>query len=74
MGCCGSSEAEATESEIPAPQWGAPLKVNLKKQGMFSADYDVLTLDDPPAKWMYACGDRTKGRARGCVDARTLCH
>ena len=42
MGCCASS-AVAAESDIPPPTWGQSLKVQLKKKGMFSSDYKVLT-------------------------------
>ena len=52
MGCCGSSEAAAPESEIPIPEWGKPLKVHLKKQGMFSADYDIRVDGPEGEKWM----------------------
>ena len=41
MGCCGSSEAEAAETNIPPPEWGKPISVRLKKKFM-SADYNVL--------------------------------
>jgi hypothetical protein len=50
MGCCGSSEAVAPESEIPPPAWGQPVKVHIKKRSMFDADYDVMTEDGE--KWM----------------------
>ena len=51
MGCCGSSEAVAAESEIPPPSWGQPIKVHLKKKGMFSADYKVLAGDEDGEEW-----------------------
>ena len=37
MGCCGSSEANAVETELPMPEWGKPFKCRLKKKGMFDA-------------------------------------
>ena len=55
MGCCGSSEAVAPESELPPPAWGQPIKVRLKKKGMFDADYNVYTENDGEdggEKWM----------------------
>ena len=53
MGCCGSSEANADETEIPPPEWGKPIKVRMKKQGMFGADYDILTDGaEGEEKWM----------------------
>ena len=42
MGCCFSGESNAIESDVPPPEWGKPMKVKLQKQGMFSADYNVL--------------------------------
>ena len=47
MGCCGSSEAVAPESELPAPEWGKPYKVRMGKVGIFSADYNVRLLEGP---------------------------
>ena len=52
MGCCCSGEAEAKETEIPPPAWGAPITCHLKKKGMFSADYDVTQGDQDGENWM----------------------
>jgi len=53
MGCCGSSEAVAPETELPKPEWGKPYRVRMKKAGMFSADYNVLMGHEEDAeKWM----------------------
>jgi len=56
MGCCGSSEAVAPESELAPPEWGKPYKVSLKKIGMLSADYNVFHNEGADAgegeKWM----------------------
>lgn len=54
MGACCSGEENAAETELPPPQWGEPIKVHLRKQGIFDADYDVL-VDGPEGgktKWM----------------------
>ena len=77
MGCCGSSEANAVETELPIPEWGKPFKCRLKKKGMFDADYTVYSEDDE--KWMLidAVGSMwdsgytyfLKHRAPGQVDA-----
>ena len=34
MGCCGSSEANAEETDLPPPEFGKPIKVTLKKKFM----------------------------------------
>ena len=60
MGCCCSGEEEAKRTELPPPAFGQDLKVKLKKQGWFDADFDVLDLttekDDEgkekPVGWM----------------------
>ena len=55
MGCCGSSEANAEESDIPPPSFGVPLEVTLKKKGWMDADYNVLLANPEggdPIKWM----------------------
>jgi hypothetical protein len=52
MGCCCSSEANAKETDIPPPEWGAPIKCHLKSQGMFSADYDVCIGGPDGDVWM----------------------
>ena len=52
MGCCCSGEAVATETEIPIPEWGKPLRVHMKKKGIFDADYNVLQGGEDGEKWM----------------------
>ena len=80
MGCCMSGEAQAAESDIPPPQWGAPLKVTLKSKGFFSADYNINVGEGEQEKtWMLldAVGSMfdagytyyLKHRAPGQVDA-----
>ena len=52
MGCCGSSEAVAPETELPPPVWGQPMKCYLKKRGRFNADYSVVKDDADGEEWM----------------------
>ena len=42
MGCCMSGEANAIESDVPPPEWGAPLKVGSSVPG---APDNLLLLD-----------------------------
>jgi hypothetical protein len=51
MGCCGSSEKVAPESDLPPPEWGKPVTVKMKKKGMFSSDYNVYT-EGTEEPWM----------------------
>lgn len=81
MGCCGSSEENAAETELAPPEWGKPMQCRLKKQGMFDADYNVYSVCPgcPDQKWMLidAVGSYwddgytyfLKHRAPGQVDA-----
>lgn len=57
MGCCGSSHAEAKETELPPPFFGKDVKVKLKKNGWFSADFKIFDCtqaggEEEPADWM----------------------
>ena len=52
MGCCCSGEEEAKRTELPPPAFGQDLKVKLKKQGWFDADFDVLDLS---SSGQYSC-------------------
>ncbi|KAL1500525.1 hypothetical protein AB1Y20_013181 [Prymnesium parvum] len=79
MGCCCSGEANAPETQLPPPAWGQPIKVYIKKQGMFRSDYNVLNESAEGEKWMLidAVGGMfddgynyfLKHRASGQVDA-----
>lgn len=51
MGCCGSSEANAAESELPPPERGQTITVCLCKKFM-SADYNVRVNDEEGEIWM----------------------
>jgi len=78
MGCCGSSEAVAPETELPPPEWGKPIKVTMKKKGVFSADYNIYTegsetpwmlLDAVGSMWDSGYSYYLKHRSAGQVDA-----
>lgn len=57
MGCCCSGHEEAKATLLPPPMFGQDIKVLLKKQGMFDADFDVKDENSPdaegkPQNWM----------------------
>jgi len=45
MGCCFSGEEQAAETDQPPPTWGQAINVQLTKQGMLDADFDVFDLN-----------------------------
>ena len=52
MGACCSGEENAPETDVPPPKWGEAIKVHLRKQGMFDADYDITHENADGEKWM----------------------
>ena len=57
MGCCCSGHEEAKKTNLAPPQFGKDVKVTLKKQWGWDADFDVYDEDQPdetgkPQIWM----------------------
>ena len=53
MGQCCSGHEEAKATELGPPKFGSDIKVRLKKQGYFDADFDVIDISgEAPAMWM----------------------
>ena len=53
MGQCCSGHEEAKATELGPPKFGSDIKVRLKKQGYFDADFDVIDISgEEPATWM----------------------
>eukprot|EP00310_Coccolithus_braarudii_P006658 CAMPEP_0183380284 /NCGR_PEP_ID=MMETSP0164_2-20130417/125856_1 /TAXON_ID=221442 /ORGANISM="Coccolithus pelagicus ssp braarudi, Strain PLY182g" /LENGTH=458 /DNA_ID=CAMNT_0025557881 /DNA_START=5 /DNA_END=1381 /DNA_ORIENTATION=+ len=58
MGCCSSKEDVAAETDLPAPEWGQPIKCRLAKKGWMSSDYNIWAADPnaeeegKEVKWM----------------------